>query len=45
MITLRQEGDAALAPGTALSLRLHAGACHLFDAGGEAFRRTVALPR
>ena len=44
LVTLRVEGAAAHQPGERITLRLRAQQCHLFDAGGQAFRRTVELP-
>jgi multiple sugar transport system ATP-binding protein len=44
-LTLRVDGASAVWPGQHLTLRLHAGQCHLFDATGQAFERTVTLPR
>ncbi len=45
LVTLKLDGAAAQAPGAQISLRLRPDACHLFDANGRAFVRTVALPR
>jgi multiple sugar transport system ATP-binding protein len=45
LLTLRVDGASAVAPGERVTLRLQAGHCHLFDASGQAFERTVALPR
>jgi multiple sugar transport system ATP-binding protein len=45
LLTLKVDGTAALAPGAQISMRLRAEACHLFDANGQAFVRTVTLPR
>ena len=44
LVTLRLEGAATHAPGAKVSLRLRADECHLFDAAGDAFERTVKLP-
>jgi len=44
LVTLRVEGAATHQPGERVTLRLRAEQCHLFDAGGQAFRRTVELP-
>ncbi len=44
LVTLRLEGDAGHAPGASVTLRLRAEECHLFDAQGQAFARTVKLP-
>ena len=44
LVTLRVEGAATHQPGEHVTLRLRAEQCHLFDAGGQAFRRTVELP-
>ncbi|MBL8348727.1 MAG: ATP-binding cassette domain-containing protein, partial [Burkholderiaceae bacterium] len=44
LVTLRLEGAATNAPGSRITLRLRAQECHLFDAQGKAFRRTVTLP-
>jgi multiple sugar transport system ATP-binding protein len=44
LVTLRVEGAATHQPGERITLRLRAEQCHLFDAGGQAFRRTVELP-
>ncbi len=44
LVTLRVDGAAAHAPGAGVTLRLRADMCHLFDAKGQAFKRTVALP-
>jgi multiple sugar transport system ATP-binding protein len=44
LITLRLEGHALQAAGDAITLRLRPGQCHLFDAQGDAFPRTVPLP-
>jgi len=43
-LTLRVDGAAAVEPGHRLTLRLHAEQCHLFDAAGQAFERTVSTP-
>ncbi len=45
LVTLKLDGAAAQAIGAQISLRLRAEACHLFDANGQAFGRTVTLPR
>jgi multiple sugar transport system ATP-binding protein len=45
MATLRLEGYAMQSPGATVTLRLRPEHCHLFDAQGEAFQRTVELPR
>jgi multiple sugar transport system ATP-binding protein len=44
LVTLRLEGAASNAPGSRVTLRLRAEECHLFDAQGQAFKRTVTLP-
>ncbi|CAD5366262.1 fused maltose transport subunit, ATP-binding component of ABC superfamily; regulatory protein [Rubrivivax sp. A210] len=44
LVTLRLEGHAMQASGEAITLRLRAEHCHLFDAAGKAFRRTPKLP-
>jgi multiple sugar transport system ATP-binding protein len=44
MVTLRLEGYAPQSAGEALTLRLRPEHCHLFDAAGQAFARTVPLP-
>jgi len=44
LVTLRVEGAATQTPGTKITLRLRPEQCHLFDAGGKAFKRTVELP-
>jgi multiple sugar transport system ATP-binding protein len=44
LVTLRLDGAAAQASGARVSMRLRAEACHLFDARGGAYRRTVTLP-
>jgi multiple sugar transport system ATP-binding protein len=44
LVTLRLEGAATNAPGSRVTLRLRAEECHLFDAQGLAFQRTVTLP-
>jgi multiple sugar transport system ATP-binding protein len=43
-VTLRVDGACAVAPGQQLTLGLQPEQCHLFDAAGVAFERTVALP-
>ena len=43
-VTLRLEGYATQAAGQTLDLNVRAEHCHLFDAGGQAFARTVQLP-
>ena len=43
-ITLRLEGHASQSTGDKVTLRLRPEQCHLFDAQGKAFRRTVELP-
>ena len=43
-LALRVDGGSALGTGELVTLRLHAEQCHLFDAEGRAFERTVALP-
>ena len=45
MMCLRVEGYAASAPGESLTLRIRPEHCHVFNAQGEAFARTVELPR
>ena len=44
LVTLRLEGHAAHATGERVTLRLRPEQCHLFDAAGKAFRRTLELP-
>ena len=44
LATLRLEGHSLHSSGEAITLRLRAEHCHLFDAKGQAFRRTVDLP-
>ena len=44
MVTLHLEGHATQATGDAVTLRLRPEQCHLFDAQGLAFRRTLELP-
>jgi multiple sugar transport system ATP-binding protein len=44
LATLRVEGHSAQSPGERLTLRLAPEQCHLFDAKGNAYRRTVELP-
>jgi multiple sugar transport system ATP-binding protein len=44
LVTVRVEGAAPQAQGEKLTLRLRAHECHLFDAAGQAFPRTVTLP-
>jgi multiple sugar transport system ATP-binding protein len=44
MLTLRVEGYADAKAGDRITLRLRPEQCHLFDAKGEAFPRTVTLP-
>jgi multiple sugar transport system ATP-binding protein len=44
LVTLRLEGHAPHAAGEKITLRLRPEQCHLFDAAGKAFRRTVELP-
>ncbi|MFL6665145.1 MAG: ABC transporter ATP-binding protein [Rhizobacter sp.] len=44
LVTLRVEGAAVHKPAEKVTLRLRADYCHLFDASGKAFTRTVALP-
>ncbi|MFM2052489.1 MAG: hypothetical protein RL456_526 [Pseudomonadota bacterium] len=44
MVTLRVEGYAGNAAGDRVTLRLRPEQCHLFDAAGQAFARTVELP-
>jgi multiple sugar transport system ATP-binding protein len=44
LITLRLEGAAVHRPGDPMVLRLRPEQCHMFDADGNAFRRTVELP-
>ena len=44
LVTVRVEGAASHPGGEPITLRLRAEECHLFDAGGEAFARTVTLP-
>jgi multiple sugar transport system ATP-binding protein len=45
LVTLKLDGAAEQAPGAPISLQLRPEACHLFDGAGQAFERTVALPR
>ena len=44
LATLRLEGHASQSTGDRITLRLRPEQCHLFDAQGKAFRRTVQLP-
>jgi multiple sugar transport system ATP-binding protein len=44
LVTLRLEGHAPHAAGERITLRLRPEQCHLFDAAGKAYRRTVELP-
>ncbi len=44
LVTLRLEGHAPHAKGEKITLRIRPEQCHLFDAAGKAFRRTVDLP-
>jgi multiple sugar transport system ATP-binding protein len=44
LVTVRVEGAATHAPGERIALRVRADECHLFDAAGKAFPRTVRLP-
>jgi multiple sugar transport system ATP-binding protein len=44
LATLRLEGHASQSTGDRITLRLRPEQCHLFDAQGQAFRRTVQLP-
>jgi multiple sugar transport system ATP-binding protein len=44
LATLRLEGHALHESGETIILRLRAEHCHLFDAKGQAFTRTVELP-
>ena len=44
LVTLRLEGHATQSTGDQVTLRLRPEQCHLFDAQGKAFRRTVELP-
>ncbi len=44
LVTLRLEGHAMQSSGDSVALRLRPEQCHLFDAGGKAFKRTVELP-
>ncbi|MGY0196181.1 ABC transporter ATP-binding protein [Leptothrix sp. BB-4] len=44
MATLRVEGHSGANAGDRITLRVRAEHCHVFDAGGQAFRRTVQLP-
>ena len=44
LATLRLEGHALHSPGERITLRLRADQCHLFDATGKAYARTVTLP-
>jgi multiple sugar transport system ATP-binding protein len=45
LVTLKLDGAAVHAPGAQIGMRLRPEACHLFDANGQAFVRTVMLPR
>jgi len=44
LVTLRLEGHSLHANGAPITLRLRPEQCHLFDASGKAFKRTVELP-
>ncbi len=44
LATLRLEGHATQSPGANVTLRLRPEHCHLFDASGDAYRRTTQLP-
>jgi len=44
LVTLRLEGHSLHATGAPITLRLRPEQCHLFDASGKAFKRTVELP-
>ncbi|WP_043819993.1 TOBE domain-containing protein, partial [Rubrivivax gelatinosus] len=44
LVTLRVDGAASVPPGTRVPLQIPAEACHLFDASGQAFPRSVELP-
>jgi multiple sugar transport system ATP-binding protein len=44
LVTLRLEGDAKQAADAEVTMGLPPGQCHLFDAAGKAFPRTVPLP-
>jgi multiple sugar transport system ATP-binding protein len=44
MVTLRLEGYATQSAGDRVTLRIRPEQCYLFDARGQAFRRTVDLP-
>jgi multiple sugar transport system ATP-binding protein len=44
LVTLRLEGHSMHETGEAITLRLRPEQCHLFDAQGQAFKRTVKLP-
>ncbi|MFM2057058.1 MAG: hypothetical protein RLY71_1443 [Pseudomonadota bacterium] len=44
MVTLRLEGYATQSSGDRVTLRIRPEQCYLFDARGQAFRRTVDLP-
>jgi multiple sugar transport system ATP-binding protein len=44
LVTVRVEGAAPQVSGERMTLRLRAEECHLFDAEGQAFARTVPLP-
>jgi len=44
MATLRLEGYASQSSGDRITLRIRPEHCHLFDAQGQAFARTVELP-
>ena len=44
LVTLRLEGHAPHATGEGVTLRLRPEQCHLFDAAGKAYRRTLELP-
>jgi multiple sugar transport system ATP-binding protein len=43
-VTLRVEGHAMHAEGEKVTLRIRPEQCHLFDAAGKAFKRSVQLP-
>ena len=44
LVTLRLEGHAPHATGEKITLRIRPEQCHLFDAAGQAYKRTVELP-
>ena len=44
LVTLRIEGHAPQSSGDPVTLRLPPEQCHLFDAAGKAYPRSVPLP-